>query len=323
VGYTGTSLYESWSLSMFNTLFTSLPVIFMGVFEKDLSASTLLAVPELYTKGQRNGGFNFKVYLGWMFMASSEAMVVYFCMLSLYGEALFTEDNSIFALGSITYTAIVWLIALKMQYVYTHPMNPNPFLNTYTQTNTSPRFIETHSKTLTNALAIFLSVGGWFLWNIILSSLYKRPSTIYYVRDTFLRGFGASLTWWACLIIILLATIVFELATQSLRSAFFTTDEDVFQALEKDPDVKRRFEEAASAELQQGWDRKTNKQVDEQERVREVVEKVLEKDQERREREVGELLRQRGDGEGRDAGVLAEDAGDVNKVLSRGFGAVK
>jgi phospholipid-translocating ATPase len=111
---------------MFNTLFTSLPVIFMGVFEKDLSASTLLAVPELYTKGQRNGGFNFKVYLAWMFMASSEAMVVYFCMLGLYGQALFTEDNSIFALGSITYTSIVWLIALKMQYVL--PFSFFPFL---------------------------------------------------------------------------------------------------------------------------------------------------------------------------------------------------
>jgi phospholipid-translocating ATPase len=114
-GYTGTSLYESWSLSMFNTLFTSLPVIFMGVFEKDLSASTLLAVPELYTKGQRNGGFNFFVYLGWMFMASAEAMVVYFCMLSLYGQAVFTKDNSVYAMGTITFTASVILIALKMQ----------------------------------------------------------------------------------------------------------------------------------------------------------------------------------------------------------------
>ena len=125
-GYTGTSLYESWSLSMFNTLFTSLPVIFMGVFEKDLAASTLLAVPELYTKGQRNGGFNLKVYLGWMFMAAAEAMVVYFCMLSLFGEALFTEDNSIFALGSITYTAVVWAISLKMQYVPLPPFKTSP-----------------------------------------------------------------------------------------------------------------------------------------------------------------------------------------------------
>lgn len=106
---------------MFNTLFTSLPVIFMGVFEKDLSASTLLAVPELYTKGQRNGGFNIKIYLAWMFMASSEAMVVYFVMLGLWGQALFVEDNSIFPAGVICYTAIVCVIALKMQYVFPFP----------------------------------------------------------------------------------------------------------------------------------------------------------------------------------------------------------
>jgi phospholipid-translocating ATPase len=114
---------------MFNTLFTSLPVIFMGVFERDLSAATLLAVPELYTKGQRNGGFNFKVYLGWTFMASAEAVVVYYCMLGLYGQALFTEDNSLIAMGTLTYTACVVLIALKMQYVvpFTQPF-PLPFL---------------------------------------------------------------------------------------------------------------------------------------------------------------------------------------------------
>jgi phospholipid-translocating ATPase len=125
VGYTGTSLYESWSLSMFNTLFTSLPVIFMGVFEKDLSASTLLAVPELYTKGQRNGGFNIRVYLSWMFMASAEAMIVYFVMLSLWGESRWKVDESIFPAGVICYTAIVIIISLKMQYV--HP-SLNPFL---------------------------------------------------------------------------------------------------------------------------------------------------------------------------------------------------
>lgn len=48
-GYTGTSLFESTSLAVFNTLFTSLCVILPGIFEKDLDASTLLAVPELYT----------------------------------------------------------------------------------------------------------------------------------------------------------------------------------------------------------------------------------------------------------------------------------
>ena len=107
----------------------------------------------------------------------------------------------------------------------------------------------------------------------------------------------------------------------SLRASYFVSDVDVFQALEKDPDVKRRFEEAASGELQAGWDRRTNKAKDDEEKIKEVVEKVKERDQERREREVGDILRKRGDGEERvgDGG----DGGDINKVLSRGYGDVR
>jgi phospholipid-translocating ATPase len=135
-----------------------------------------------------------------------------------------------------------------------------------------------------------------------------------------LHLFGPDVHWWATLILILLAVVTFEFATISLRSAFLTTDEDIFQALEKDPDVKRRFEEAAAGELQQGWDRKTNREKEQEGEIRKVVEKVSEREQERREREVGEMLRKRGHGE-REEGV--GHGGDVNKVLSRGFGDVK
>ena len=81
-GYTGTSLYEPWSLTMFNTLFTSLPVVFMGVFEKDLAASTLLAFPELYNIGRQNRGFNFRKYFCWSTLAACEAVLIYFLRLT-------------------------------------------------------------------------------------------------------------------------------------------------------------------------------------------------------------------------------------------------
>jgi phospholipid-translocating ATPase len=113
-GYTGTSLYESWSLTVFNTLFTSLAVIFLGIFEQDLAASTLLAVPELYVKGQRNEGFNIKKYLGWMFMASSASMFIYFLMFGLFGEAIFTKDESVLALGQMCFTVAIIFINTKM-----------------------------------------------------------------------------------------------------------------------------------------------------------------------------------------------------------------
>jgi len=113
-GYTGTSLFESTSLTVFNTLFTSLPVIFLGIFEQDLAASTLLAVPELYVKGQRNEGFNIRMYIGWMFMAASEAMVIYFLMFGLFGEAIFARDDSVLALGQLCFTGAVIFINTKL-----------------------------------------------------------------------------------------------------------------------------------------------------------------------------------------------------------------
>lgn len=113
-GYTGTSLYESWSLSMFNTLFTSLPVIFLGIFEQDLSATTLLAVPELYAQGQRNAAFNFQKYIWWMFMAVSEAVGVYFLMFGLYAQDVADRYNGLFAMGDLAFSCIVIIINTKL-----------------------------------------------------------------------------------------------------------------------------------------------------------------------------------------------------------------
>jgi phospholipid-translocating ATPase len=233
-GYTGTSLYESWSLSMFNTLFTSLPVIFLGILEKDLSASTLLAVPELYTKGQRNQGFNIRIYLGWATMAATEAVIVFFTMYSLFGVSLIGADNSIFPLGLLTFTACICIINLKLQ------------------------FLEIHYKTVVSAIILFLSIGCWFLWNMILSAEYNDGTSgkgIYDVNGNFLYRIGRSLPFWTVLFLMIASVLLFETTVTMIRQFCFPTDVDVFQHLEKDPAIKRRFEEAAASELQQGWDR--------------------------------------------------------------------
>lgn len=113
-GYSGTSFYESWSLSMFNTLFTSLPVIFFGMLEQDLNASTLLAIPELYSQGQRNEAFNFTKYFGWMLVATCEAMLVYFMLVQLYAWPALGRGNGIFAIGDLGFTVCVIVINIKI-----------------------------------------------------------------------------------------------------------------------------------------------------------------------------------------------------------------
>ncbi len=221
-GYTGTSLYESWSLSLFNTLFTSLPVIFMGIFEQDLSASTLMAAPELYhSLGHCNGGFKVKIYLAWVAMAASQAVIVFFIMLGLFGQTIFTIDNGLYAMGALTFTACILIIATKMQ------------------------FWELHNKTYTSAISMFLSVGGWFLWMIILSTTYQN-NVIYDVREGFIERFGRNALWWLTLLLILAACWILEIGVKAAQRLWLPSDADCFRELEKDSAIKKRFEQAAT-----------------------------------------------------------------------------
>ncbi|UJO13079.1 hypothetical protein CLAFUW4_02758 [Fulvia fulva] len=247
-GYSGTSLYESWSLSMFNTLFTSLTIIFLGIFEHDLRASTLIAVPELYTKGQRSDGFNLKVYLGWMFTAVCEAMIVWFTCWELYGHALFKSENTLFPLGNMTFTACVIIIAIKLQ------------------------IIEQRYKSVMAAVAVVLSVGGWALWNIILAALYGKNNQ-YNVKGGLLERWGESGLWWLTLIIIVVACCLLEIGIRALKAAFFPTDVETFQTLEQDLEVRKRFEEAAAPWTQAGWNHGSKKISAELQRLEEQAKK--------------------------------------------------
>lgn len=152
-GYTGTSLYESASLAVFNTLFTSLAVILVGMFEQDIKAETLLAVPELYTLGQKNKAFNYFMYFGWSSLAVIEAVLIFYGVWGIFMAIDFNEDNTLFAMGDLAFTVCVLFINIKML------------------------ILELHNKTLVTFIGFFISVAGWFLWNLFLSAIctYKTP----------------------------------------------------------------------------------------------------------------------------------------------------
>lgn len=263
-GYTGTSLFESTSLTVFNTLFTSLPVIIPGILEQDLAASTLLAVPELYNMGQRNEGFNITKYIGWMFMGVSECMIIYFSMFTLYGNALFSRDANLLSMGTLCFTGAVWFI------------------------NTKLLIIEMHNKTYLPAVAYIITVGGWFVWQIFLSAApvsAKKSRFLYPMKDDFIHGFGQDGLWWTVLIFMCACLLVFELGIRSVRKAFWPTDSDLFQQLQKDPIIRARFEEVVRREkdgerlegLEIEAERERSKEIQLQEQKEAEIEALLER----------------------------------------------
>lgn len=65
-GFSAQTLYDGWSISIFNVVFTGLPVIAMGIFDQDVSAKTALENPQLYKAGQEDRYFKVRLLWGWL-----------------------------------------------------------------------------------------------------------------------------------------------------------------------------------------------------------------------------------------------------------------
>ena len=191
-GYTGTSLYENWSLTVLNTLFTSLCVIVPGIFEQDIDAETLLAEPELYVFGQSNMGLNLPKYLSWVALATAEGMIVWFVSWASFSMNRF-GDNGLFALGDLCFSlGIIW-------------------------TNYKLLVLETHLKTIIVGVSITITVSGWWGWNGLLSLIYSNNISPYDVKNGFPKTFGNDLNWWLALIIAFTIMLVLEMAWKTAR----------------------------------------------------------------------------------------------------------
>lgn len=143
-------------------------------------------------------------------------------------------------------------------------------------------------------LAFSISITLWALWNIVLCYVYATKEALAYnVRDGFIHDFGRLLEWWATGLVIVIVFVVFEVVITSVRRTLWPTDTDVFQELEQEPAMKRRFEEESADVLGQagsmGWWGDDERQDDKEEEE----EMRREEEERRREDEVRDLLQKR------------------------------
>ncbi|KAF7536120.1 hypothetical protein G7Z17_g13093 [Cylindrodendrum hubeiense] len=238
-GYSGTSLYEATSLTVFNTLFTSLCVICMGIWEQDLRAETLLAVPELYVYGQRNMGLNIWKFARWMLLGAVQGVVCWYGIWAGYGWiSPAPHDQGLYALGTLTFTiGIMWI-------------------------NWKLFIFETHYKTKIVMFSFFLTTWGWFGWLCFLDAVYApQPSGTYAIRKGFTTLFGGDAVWWSTVFIVLGLIGLMEIVLKAVKRQLLLAglwkwppwkqsrigdnieewDVELWQELEQDPVMRERL----------------------------------------------------------------------------------
>ena len=75
--FSGQIAYESWTLSLYNVLFTLLPPLVIGIFDQFVSARILDRYPQLYILGQKNEFFTKTSFWLWVANALYHSLVGY------------------------------------------------------------------------------------------------------------------------------------------------------------------------------------------------------------------------------------------------------
>ncbi|XP_008060748.1 probable phospholipid-transporting ATPase VD [Carlito syrichta] len=156
-GFSGTSMTDYWVLILFNLFFTSAPPVIYGVLEKDVSADTLLQLPELYKSGQKSEAYSPLTFWITLLDAFYQSLVCFFVPYFTYRGS----DIDIFMFGNPLNTAALFIILLHL-------------------------VIESKSLTWIHVLVIVGSILSYFVFTLAFGAMCvtcNPPSNPYWIMQ--------------------------------------------------------------------------------------------------------------------------------------------
>lgn len=109
-GFSGQSIFESWTITFYNVFFTVMPPFIIGVFDQYVSARLLDRYPQLYRLGQKGAFFNVRHFWQWIINGFYHSLILYIGSIFAYRYATvqangLTSDHWVW--GTALYTACV------------------------------------------------------------------------------------------------------------------------------------------------------------------------------------------------------------------------
>jgi len=116
-GFSGTTLYDDFIITLFNILFTSVPPFFIALFEKDIKETTIEKFPRLNRAVQSNPYLTYYTVAVWLLSAVWHSFVVFVGGVLLFrnGDVYETgEVGGIGVLGNIISLTLILIVILKI-----------------------------------------------------------------------------------------------------------------------------------------------------------------------------------------------------------------
>lgn len=116
-GWSGQTIFERWTIGLYNVIFTAAPPFAMGVFDRRCSAEVMLKNPHLYMSNIKNQSYTIRSFWTWIATAFWHSLLLFwFTYLIIYHDALWSNgksDGGYLVFGNILYTYVVVTVCLK------------------------------------------------------------------------------------------------------------------------------------------------------------------------------------------------------------------
>ena len=226
--FSGTSFYESFIYSSYNFVL-GLPIIFVGIMDRDISAATALAHPAVYAQGRRNLDLNPTRMLLWIARAVVHSAVIFWLCYGVFAGQNPAQDNShaqstgvvdgMAGAGLTTFAAMIVAMTFKVG-------------------------VETLSWTNYNIGMVVISMVGWvafvFFYQTLctISPAFCGVASVEFTRPTF----------YLSILLVLGAMALVEFVSAAVRLELYPSAVDIARELEVLPPVPWGDEVTASAD---------------------------------------------------------------------------
>ncbi|XP_075494950.1 phospholipid-transporting ATPase 3-like isoform X1 [Primulina tabacum] len=207
-GFSGQRFYDDWFQSLYNVIFTALPVIILGLFDKDVNCSLSKKYPELYKEGIRNTFFKWRVVATWAFFAIYQSLVFYYFVVASSNRAMNSAGKmfGLWDVSTMAFTCVVVTVNLRLLMM----------CNTITKWH-------------------HISVGGsilaWFIFVFIYSGvvLPKAQENIYFVIYVLM----STIYFYLTLILVPMSALFCDFVYMGAQRWFFPYDYQIVQEIHR------------------------------------------------------------------------------------------
>ncbi|KAI9126308.1 hypothetical protein K1719_002729 [Acacia pycnantha] len=204
-GFSGQRFYDDWFQSLYNVIFTALPVIMVGLFDKDVNASLSVKYPELYMEGIRNVFFKWRVVAIWAFFSVYQSLILYYFV----STASLTAKNSagltfgVWDVSTLAFTCVVITVNLRLLMIC-------------------------NSITKWHIISVGGSILSWFIFAFIYCAILGQGNT-YFVIYVLM----STIYFYLTIIFVPVVALLGDFVYQGIQRWFFPYDYQIVQEMHR------------------------------------------------------------------------------------------